>query len=99
MEVKYIDDKSRGFKAYDVLGIDSKSTMSDNKSAYKKMLIQYHPDKNILLSNSSFVFKSWYNIHRVFVMGIKEEFSEVTQEYAGVIKDWKVCTETVLPPS
>ena len=47
MDIKFIDDKSHGFNAYDVLGIDPKSTMSEIKSAYKKMLVQYHPDKNI----------------------------------------------------
>ena len=37
--------------------------------------------------------------HRVFNIGTKEEFSEVTQKYAGFIEDWKVSTETSLPPS
>ena len=43
--------------------------------------------------------KNWYNNHKVFIMCIKEEFSEVTQKDAGIIEDWKIFTETVLPPS
>jgi DnaJ family protein A protein 2 len=33
------------WKLYDILGINKSSSIDDIKKAYKKLAIQYHPDK------------------------------------------------------
>ena len=34
------------YKLYKVLGVDKNATQDDIKRAYKKLAIEYHPDKN-----------------------------------------------------
>lgn len=40
-------NKLKGFDPFEILGIPKDATLRDVKKAYRKLALEFHPDKNI----------------------------------------------------
>ena len=65
-------NKNEEFNLYDILEVNQNSTKQQIKNSYKKLILKYHPDKNITMDNN-FDYQKFIKIRYAYEILIDDE--------------------------